>query len=216
MAIGSRGAVIIEDDRLFASLIATLLEENGFSCHLAHNAREAKALLKSEDIDVAIIDIHLGDGPSGIHLAKSVEITHPGVGVVFLTNTPDYLSGEVNASDLPQHFGVAGKDTLTSGEELLDAIESVLSSKRKPIRHDKVVPPALTVLTPHQRKILKDVAAGLTNQAIATRREVTTRSVERTLQTVFDRLEIPQSNDINRRAVAIRRYVEAVGFPPSA
>ena len=215
MPLGQRGAVVIEDDRLMASLIASLLEEHGFECHIAHSAKEAKAVLKSSDIDVAIVDIHLGNGPSGIQLAKSAERTHPGVGVVFVTNTPEYISLDVQEADLPRHFGVAGKDQLASGEELLDAIESVLSDKRTPVRHDKARSPLLSGLTGLQREVLKDVAAGLTNQAIADKRQVNKRSVERTLQTIFERLDIPDNDTTNRRATAIRRYVEAVGFPPS-
>lgn len=215
MPLGQRGAVIIEDDRLMASLISSLLEEHGFECHVAHSAKEAKAVLKSCDIDVAIVDIHLGDGPSGIQLAKATEKAHPGVGIVFLTNTPEYISLETEAPDLPRHFGVAGKDNLSSGNDLLDAIESVLATGGQPVRHDLSTNAALAKLTPLQRDILKDVAMGLTNQAIADQREVTKRSVERVLHTVFEKLGIPDNSTTNRRAIAIRHYVEAVGFPPS-
>lgn len=215
MPLGQRGAVIIEDDRLMASLIASLLAEHGFLCHVAHSASEAKTALKTADVDVAVVDIHLGNGPSGVQLAKAAEKTHPGVGVVFLTNTPEYIALEVKPSDLPHHFGVAGKDSLANTHELLDAIESVLAINRTPVRHDKMTPSALSSLTPHQREILRDVATGLTNQAIADKRQVAKRSVERTLQTVFERLGIPDNATTNRRALAIRHYAEAAGFPPS-
>lgn len=214
MPLGQRGAIIIEDDRLMASLIGSLLEIQGFECHVAHSAKEAKAVLKSNDIDVAVIDIHLGNGPSGIQVAKAAEKTHPGVGIVFLTNTPEFISLEVKQSDLPHHFGVVGKDRLTSSEELVDAVESVLSIGRIPIRHDRTLSPGMSDLTLHQREVLRDVAAGLTNQAIAAKRGVTKRSVERTLQAVFERLDIPDNETTNRRATAIRHYVEAAGFPP--
>jgi DNA-binding NarL/FixJ family response regulator len=214
MALGSRTALIIEDDRLMASLIADLLSDHGFECVVAHTATEAKRALKASDVDVAVIDIRLGAGPSGVQVATAVEKTHPGVGIVFLTNTPEYISLEVKESDLPSHFAVAGKDRLASGEELLDAVESVLVANRSPVRHDTGKSSVLASLIRHQREVLHDVAAGLTNHAIATKRGVTTRSVERTLQNVFQRLGIPDSDTTNRRAVAIRHYVEAAGFPP--
>ena len=215
MSLRQRGAVIIEGNRLLASLIASFLEEHGFLCHVAHTASEAKTVLKTADIDVAIVDIHLGYGPNGVQLAEAAEKTHPGMGVVFLTNTPEYIALEVQPSDLPRHFGVAGKDILANSHDLLDAIESVLSINRTPVRHDKVAPSTLSSLTPHQRQILRDVATGLTNQAIADKRQVTKRSVERALQTVFERLGITDNPTTNRRALAIRHYAEAAGFPPS-
>lgn len=215
MPLGQRVAVVLDDDRLLAALIASQLEENGFECHVAHTVGEARALLKSYDVDVAIIDIHLANGPSGIQVAKAAEKAHPGVGIVFLTNTPDYISLEVSPSDLPQHFGVAGKDSLASGDDLLDALESVLVSSREPIRHDVTMSPSFATLTKSQREILKDVAMGLTNQAIADKRNITKRSVERSLQNVFDKLDIADNPTTNRRATAIRRYVEALGLPPA-
>lgn len=214
MALGRRQVLILDDDRFLSSLLSTLLSEHGFICHVANDVSEAKKVLKATELDVALLDINLGEGPSGLQFATSVERAHPGVGIVFLTKTPDLVSLVGAPSSLPADYAVAGKEDLGDGGELLDAIESVLSAKRTPVRHRSPKAQLLTALTTHQREVLRDVAAGLTNRAIAESRGVTERSVERTLQAIFARLDIAQTSNTNPRVEAVRHYVEALGFPP--
>ena len=214
MSVRQRSVLILDDDRLLTSLLTALLERHGFRCHVANDVSEARKIIRSTELDVAVLDIHLGDGPSGLQLASALAKTHPGVGIVFLTKTPDLVAEGVDLRTLPEGFGVAGKENIGSGEELLDAIESVLSTKRQPIRHDKDSAKALRALTSHQKEILRHVASGLTNRAIAERQGVTERSVERSLQAIFLRLGIAQSSETNPRVEAVRHYVEALGFPP--
>lgn len=214
MVVGQRSALVVEDDRLLASLISGLLSDHGFTCHVAHDVSGAKKILRTAEIDVALLDIHLGEGPSGVQLASALEKTQPGVGIVFLTKTPDLVAAGIELASLPQVYGVAGKDNIGSSDELLDAIESVLSTRRSPVRHDKAELGPLRDLTTHQRSVLKLVASGLTNKAIAERTQVTERSVERSLQAIFRHLSIDQDGERKPRVEAIRHYVEAFGFPP--
>ena len=216
MVVGRRSALVLDDDRLLASLIATMLSERGFTCHVAHTVSEARAIMKVHELDVALLDIHLGEGPSGIQLAKVIEDTQPGVGIVFLSRTPDLVNVSADKTSLPTTYAVAGKDNLDTVDELLDAIESVLSSKRVPVKHSKIDESALESLTKHQLTLLREVAAGLTNKAIAKRHEVTERSVERTLQAIFVKLGVSHSDQQNPRVEAIRAYVEVFGFPPKS
>lgn len=214
MVATPRTALVVDDDRLFSSLIASLLEDNGFACHVAHDVSAARRILKNTELDVALLDVHLGEGPSGAQFATAVAKAQPGIGIVFLTRTPDLVALGVDPATLPEGYGVAGKENLGDGKELLDAVESVLSIRRSPVRHDQLPGEGVKTLTRHQLEILTDVAAGLTNRAIANRHQITERSVERSLQAVFLRLGIDQTEQVNPRVEAVRHYVEAFGFPP--
>lgn len=214
MAAGPRYALILDDDRLLASLISSMLEDHGFVCHVAHDISEARKVLRRHELDVALLDVHLGDGPSGVQFSLALQKSQPGVGIVFLTKTPDLVASGVRVSDLPEHYGVAGKDNLGDETELLDAIESVLSERRTPVRHETLTAGPLQSLTAHQLRVLREVASGLTNRSIAERFGVTERSVERSLQAIFQRLHIAHDGPLNPRVEAIRQYVEVFGFPP--
>lgn len=212
MPISGRKVLVLDDDQLLASLIASLLEAHDFITHTANDVSSAMKIVRSEELDVALVDINLGAGPSGIQFATSLVKSQPGVGVVFLTRTPDLAAVGIDPKSLPEGSGVAGKDNLEDGKELLDAIESVLSH-HQPIRHDATNRTPISTLTAHQLAVLKDVATGLTNKAIATKNDTTERSVERTLQAIFTKLDIEQTGQVNPRVEAIRLYIEFVGLP---
>ena len=214
MAAMQRTVLVVEDDRLLASLVATLLEGEDFIVHTAHDVAGATELLKIIEPDVAVLDVNLGDGPSGIQLGQLMAIKYPGVGIVFLTQFPDLKAAGVEPNALPKGAAVAGKDRLDAGKDLLEAIDSVLASGKKPVRHDNEQDMPLTQLTSHQLEVLKQVASGMTNQAIAQENDTTERSVERTLQNIFSRLGVEQSPTTNPRVEATRRYIAHLGLPP--
>ena len=214
MATTHRTALVVEDDRLLASLVATMLEGEGFAVHTAHDVAGATELLKMIEPDVAVLDVNLGDGPSGIQLGQLMAIKHPGVGIVFLTQFPDLKAAGIEPTALPEGAAVAGKDRLDAGKDLLDAIESVLVSTKEPLRHDTEQDTSLTHLTSHQLEVLKQVASGMTNFAISQANNTTERSVERTLHNIFSRLGIEQSATTNPRVEATRRYIAHLGLPP--
>ena len=215
MAASARSVLVVEDDRLLASLLSTLLESNGFIVHVAHDVEQAVSTLRTIDPDVAVLDVNLGDGPSGIQLGQMMAMKYPGVGIVFLTQYPDLKAAGIDPATLPKGSAVAGKDRLDDVEELLAAIQSVLSSHEQPLRHDSDDHDPLASLTKHQLEILKQVASGLTNHAIATRNDTTERSVERTLHNIFTRLGITANSTTNPRVEATRRYIAHLGLPPS-
>ena len=210
----SRSLLIVDDDQLLASLLASILAGHNFETQVANDAASAMKILRNVDLDAALLDINLGDGPSGIQLGQALAKNYPGIGIVFLTRTPDLVAAGINPDTLPKGYGLASKDHLEDESELLEALESVLSSKTKPIRHNLSKKSELSALTSHQLDILQNVAAGLTNKAIAQQNSTTERSVERTLQAIFVKLDIEQSDQVNPRVEAVRKYFQSLGLPP--
>lgn len=72
--MNSRTILIVEDDFLNRRLIKKILLENDFQVLEAKNAVEAMTILNKEDIDLAILDINLGEGEiDGISLGKTIQ-----------------------------------------------------------------------------------------------------------------------------------------------
>lgn len=96
--------LIVEDEVLVAAELAYLVEEVGCR-HVGHamSSDEARALAAQLRPDLALVDVHLTDGPTGIEVARAIADDCGGV-ALFMT---------ANVKRLPQDFagacGVIGK-----------------------------------------------------------------------------------------------------------
>ena len=77
--------LLVEDELLVAEDIAEILSPNGYSIFFAKNFNQAKQVLEEQKPDLAICDINLGHGPSGIDFAKLVKEQYAYVEIVYLT-----------------------------------------------------------------------------------------------------------------------------------
>lgn len=96
--------LIVEDEVLLATELEYLLQELG--CHtvgMAMNSEEAVAMAEALSPDLALVDVHLEDGPTGVDAARRIKADCGGV-VLFMT---------ANVKRLPEDFagacGVIGK-----------------------------------------------------------------------------------------------------------
>jgi DNA-binding NarL/FixJ family response regulator len=60
----------------------------------------------------------------------------------------------------------------------------------------------LAALTPREREILAEIAEGKSNAAIAASLAVTQRAVEKHINSIFAKLDLPSSQDVSRRVMA--------------
>ena len=81
----TRTVLVVENEDFLRSLIADSLEKFGFSVATAANGLDAKRIIKSVDPDVAILDIDLGIGPTGLDIAAQLAMSSPEIGIIFIT-----------------------------------------------------------------------------------------------------------------------------------
>jgi DNA-binding NarL/FixJ family response regulator len=62
---------------------------------------------------------------------------------------------------------------------------------------------ALDELTERERAVLALLAEGCSNRAIAKKLFLSTRAVERHVQSIFEKLRLPDTEDDNRRVLAV-------------
>lgn len=80
--------LIIEDEALVAMELRFVLEDLGHHVvATVADARSARAVAAGTQIDLALVDIHLQDGPSGIELGRELGQEN-GVSVLFMTANP--------------------------------------------------------------------------------------------------------------------------------
>ena len=80
--------LIIEDEALVAMELRFVLEDLGHEVvATAADAKSARSIANEQDVDLALVDIHLSDGPTGIELGRELG-QERGVTVVFMTANP--------------------------------------------------------------------------------------------------------------------------------
>ena len=213
MTTWARRLLVIEDEPMVASLLADVLRAAGFDVLTVGNVVDARIQTEEFDPDAALIDINLGEGPSGLHLANLLHATRPDIALVILTKHPDPRTAGINEPDLPPGCGYLRKDMVTDTAYLLESINAVLADRSRDVRHDLSDERPLAGLTPKQLDTLRMAAMGMSNAAIARERGTTERNVEALLQNAFAALGIQPGPDINPRVEAVRRYVAAAGLP---
>jgi DNA-binding NarL/FixJ family response regulator len=74
------------------------------------------------------------------------------------------------------------------------------------VRRSRAEP--LTRLTPREREVLALMAEGRSNAAIAQRLLITEKAVSKHAAGIFARLDLPPSDDDNRRVLAVLTYLD--------
>lgn len=208
-----RNLLIVEDEPMVAALLHDTLVGEGFDIRVAHSAAEAAVVTRSFDPDIAILDINLGRGANGVDLAFILSKQHPGIALLLLTQHPDLRTAGFELHDLPVGCGFLRKDAVTSKASILDAIAALVTDAHARVRQDADPSRPLAALTATQVEVLRMVAQGYTNQAIATKRNTSMRAVEQVLNAVFLALGIDTSEGVNPRVEAVRMFISAAGTP---
>lgn len=212
--------VIADDNLLVRKGIAALLQESGVE--VAAQVDEAEELLTAVDEhqpDVAIVDIRMPPtfSDEGLIAAQAIRARHPHVAIVILSQHVDSgIAARVLAED-PERLGYLLKDRVTDVEDFVATLRRVVSGgtaldpevvgRLLAAGRDDDGP--LASLTPREREVLGLIAEGLTNQAIAERTEITLRSAEKHVSSIFAKLGLPDSGSEHRRVLAALRFLGA-------
>ena len=207
-----RKLLVVEDEPLMASLLAESLSAANFIVETAPDAAKARRVLDRFDPDILLLDISLGDGPSGVHLAHAVHETRPDIAILILTKHPDAKSATADGLDLPPNVGFLRKHLVNDMSYLLNAIEKVLTDSHSEVRLDQAVTSPISQLGSQAIKVLALVAQGYNNTEIALRMDLSIKSVERWIETIYRELQIDSKGAINPRVEAARQYYLIAGI----
>lgn len=97
--------LIIEDEAIVAMELRFVLEDLGHEViGTAADAATAREIARETDVDLALVDIHLSDGPTGVSLGRELG-QDMGVTVLFMTANPgmvrDGVAGTIGVLSKP-------------------------------------------------------------------------------------------------------------------
>ena len=203
----TRRLLLVEDEQLTRSLISNLLVQRGFEVETCGSASEAASLARAFDPDVMVVDISLGEGPTGIDLIHAMRNSYPHLAFVVLSN---YAALPTSIRDL-EKIAYLRKRDVADPQMLVDAVEQVLRDVDASSTFPIVQSTLLSSLTKQQLDVLALVAAGLSNQEIAQRRGTTVQSTEQLIGRIYKALGLKRDRARSLRVQATSVYSSIVG-----
>ncbi|GHG16168.1 MULTISPECIES: response regulator transcription factor [Streptomyces] len=211
--------ILAEDSTLLREGLVRLLVEEGHEVLAALG--DAVTLLKEVEEqrpDIVVVDIRMPPTHTDEGLRAAVEIRErwPEVSVLVLSQHIERNYAAKLLASNAERVGYLLKDRVAQVEEFLDALERIHAGgaaidpevvRQLVIRTTHGDP--LARLTPRERTVLEALAQGHTNTAIAQKLHISLSSVEKNLNTVFDKLELSHTTGYSRRILAVLRYLES-------
>lgn len=178
------------------------------------------ATVEAERPDVVVTDIRMppDNVDEGIRAAETLRTTHPEVGVVVLSQyaDPTYAVALLDAGTARRAYLL--KERVDDLEQLVGAIRAVADGgsvidpkvvEGLVAEKAKVEASPLNALTPRERDVLREMAEGKNNAAIAESLFLTERSVEKVIHSIFLKLGIAWEPSVHKRVKAVILYLAA-------
>jgi DNA-binding NarL/FixJ family response regulator len=176
------------------------------------------AAVEAEQPDVVITDIRMppGNGDEGIRAAKQFRTTSPTLGVVVLSQyvQPSYALALFDGGTAGRAYLL--KDRIDDVDQLVAAVHSVADGgsvidprvvEALVAEKERKEQSPLRELTPRERDVLREMAEGKNNAAIAQALGLTERSVEKVIHAIFQKLGLAWETSSHKRVKAVILYL---------
>jgi DNA-binding NarL/FixJ family response regulator len=210
--------VIAEDLALLRDGLTRLLRDNGIEVVAA--VGDGDALVREVEThtpDLAVVDIRLPPEfrDEGLRAALEARRRAPGTAVLVVSQYVEQTYATELLADRAGGVGYLLKDRIMHVADFLEAVRRVadggtaldpdvvaqLFSRR---RDDG----PLSGLTPRETEVLALMAEGRSNAGIAETLVLTVGAVEKHIQSIMSKLELPLTAADHRRVLAVLRYLE--------
>ena len=212
--------VLAEDNYLVREGVRRLLETDPdveVAC-VCGDLDSLLAAVEAERPDVVVTDIRMPPGgvDEGIRAAERLRETDPDVGVVVLSQYTDPRHALALLVGGSARRAYLLKEHVDDLEQLVSAIRAVADggSAIDPDVVDALVAERaradaspLHQLTPRERDVLREMAEGKNNAAIAASLFLTERSVEKVIHSIFLKLGIAWEPSVHKRVKAVILYL---------
>ena len=196
----SHGNVLIVDpDKFVRTFLADALVHSRFTVfNSVSNSSEALTRFKIGCVQVAILELDLGDSVDGYNLSHSLRAIDPNIGIVFLTTSQDHRFMTAAGSNKPKGARYLVKAEI---ENIPQVISVIAQTIHRPFYENVNFENVFTELTNLQVEIWKEAAGGVSSSQIAIQHSITEKAVEGTLARIYLILGIKKSKSINPRVL---------------
>lgn len=212
--------VIAEDNYLVREGTRRLLEDSGEVEVLASvsNASELLQAVRGLRPDAVLTDIRMPPGHQveGIEAAHAIRREHPGIGVVVLSQHSDASYAVDLLKDGTEGLAYLLKTRIGELDELLHALREVVAGRsvvdagvveRLVDYRSRQAESPLRWLTEREVEVLREMAEGGSNSAIAASLHLSESSVEKYVNAIFSKLNLAEERNVSRRVAAVLTYL---------
>lgn len=188
---------IVDDDPVICEGLSVLFRLEGFQTAFSLDAAHFFAMLERRRIDVAVINLSVGED-SGLPLLRRIKALHAGIPVVMLSNAPQ-LEAAVTAMKLGA-TDVVSKPI--DSEHLLGVVRDALrrdvhlgamQAGRRPVEVR-----GFSQLTPREREVLQLITNGQSNKEAGRQLGISPRTIEVHRARVMEKLGAKNTADLMR------------------
>jgi DNA-binding NarL/FixJ family response regulator len=213
-------AVIADDSFLVREGTKRLLEDSG-EVEVVASTEDAATLLAAVDAlrpDVVITDIRMPPGHSteGIDAALAIRAEHPRVGVVVLSQYSDAEYAVQLLGGGTEGLGYLLKSRVGDLDDVLHALREVAAGRSvvdpgvvERLVQSRVAQTTspLAALAPRELDVLREMAEGKTNGAIAQTLHLSESTIEKHVNAIFTKLALSEEPSVSRRVAAVLSYL---------
>jgi DNA-binding NarL/FixJ family response regulator len=197
--------LLVEDEDFTRTMVGEMLSASGITVLSVPSVAEAIKSMDEFDPHVVLTDLDLGHGPDGADLLTKVAEERPWTGMVVMTAHASPELAINDASRIPEQAGYIVKSEIHSIQNLISVIQESIIMPGNFNSSDGANEEKITITTT-QAEILRMIADGLSNTAIAEARGITLRAAEALIQRTFLALGVSGDSTINPRVVAVRKW----------
>jgi DNA-binding NarL/FixJ family response regulator len=221
--------VFADDNYLVREGVAGLLTETADVDLLATVADpvELHAAVAAHRPDAVLTDIRMPPSftTEGIEAAKRIRSEFPETGVVVLSQYIEEDYAFELLSDGVEGLGYLLKERVTEVDDLVSALRAVSRGgsaldpkvvERLLARKSHQQSSPLLGLTERELEVLQELATGRNNAATAKALFMSERAVEKHISSVFQKLDLAQESDVNRRVMAVLAFLDATNGPATS
>jgi len=205
--------LLVENEKTLLTMMSNALHAKGFGIvGTATDANTAFEYFSKVMPDVAIVDVGLGNGPSGVDLVNAMRIKNPKLGVLFSSSFASPRVAKIPAQ-LMASCVYLPKDEVTKLETFINRIYDAIrvAAEPEPISRKNSNPDKFAFLTLSDIQLLELISQGLSNKQIAEEKGITVKSCENAIARLAKKLEVPRDEKINQRVTLSKMYLEFSG-----
>jgi DNA-binding NarL/FixJ family response regulator len=201
----SHKVLIVEDELFTQKLICEIITNLGHKCEAAASVNEALSQVKAFSPELIITDLDLGPGPTGIDLINKMDKEFPEIKLAVLTAHTSPNLVDIRFKGLPSRVQYIVKADLHASNSFENILKNAFEQKTTNTV-SKAKPVDAIYLSNTQAELLKLIAQGLSNQAIADQRGTTLRAVEALINRTYQALKLNENDSMNLRVEAVKLW----------
>lgn len=201
-------ALLVDDDPFTRTVLSSTLRELGVLLVAAVGTSvAAMQVMNEESCDLAILDLDLGEGPTGIDVAHGLRRVNPNLAVIVLSTYAEPRLLGRRQLELPVGARFVVKQSITETLSLASVIEDVVNNPLRPTEVQQS-PARVSGLSDLQIEIVRLISEGKSNGEIARLVIMEEGSVEKAIARIIKKLGVKADRTQNQRVMLAQFYFQ--------